>query len=204
MSIDEQYFVEQEKVFKKMTGKDFTTLYKKYYPKLIFYTTKLCKDRKIAEDISTESFMMALEKINLYDKEKAQFSTWLFTIARNLSYQSIKKQKKTTSLDQTYDENGTTLKNFISSDSIDPDNDKEMEFKMANEKANLLTNNISKLREPYRTVIEMREVEKLTYQTISDILLRNLSTIKSQIRNGRQLLIEISKDELKKIDKKYK
>lgn len=196
-------FLQQEKIFKQRTGKEFTTLYKKYYPKLIFYINKICKDRKIAEDISTDSFIMALEKINLYDKNKAQFSTWLFTIARNLTYQDLKRESKTTSIDENYDTQGTTMKNFLKaevSDSID----KEINFKIISQKAKVLSDNIYKLREPYKTVIQMRELDKLSYQAISNTLDRNLSTIKSQIRNGRQLLIDISKEELSNIDKKYK
>lgn len=196
-------FLQQEKIFKQRTGKEFTALYKKYYPKLIFYINKICKDRKIAEDISTDSFIMALEKINLYDKNKAQFSTWLFTIARNLTYQDLKRESKTTSIDENYDTQGTTMKNFLKaevSDSID----KEINFKIISQKAKVLSDNIYKLREPYRTVIQMRELDKLSYQAISNTLDRNLSTIKSQIRNGRQLLIDISKEELSNIDKKYK
>jgi DNA-directed RNA polymerase specialized sigma24 family protein len=55
-------FTEQEKVFRERTGSDFSTLYKKYYPKLIYYTSRICKDVQKAEDISTDSFIIALEK----------------------------------------------------------------------------------------------------------------------------------------------
>jgi RNA polymerase sigma-70 factor, ECF subfamily len=96
-------FSEKEKMFKQRTGKDFTTLYKKYYPKLIYFTTKICNDQQKAEDISTDSFMIALDKIDKYEKDKSQFSTWLFTIAKNLSLQEIKNNKKSISLDIEFD-----------------------------------------------------------------------------------------------------
>jgi DNA-directed RNA polymerase specialized sigma24 family protein len=54
---------------------------------------------------------------------------------------------------------------------------------------------IDSLKEPYKTVIEMREIKKMAYKDISDKLGKNLSTIKSQIRNGRHLLITRSKKE---------
>ena len=85
-------FSEQEKVFRERTGKDFSTLYKKYYPKLVYFTSKICNDTQRAEDISTDSFMAAFDKIEKYEKEKAQFSTWLFTIAKNLALQDIKNE----------------------------------------------------------------------------------------------------------------
>lgn len=77
-------FIKQETLFKEKTGEDFTTVYKKYYPKLISYTTEICKDRGVAEDISTDSFILALEEIKHYDKEKINFSTWLFNITKEL------------------------------------------------------------------------------------------------------------------------
>jgi hypothetical protein len=51
---------------------------------------------------------------------------------------------------------------------------------------------INELKEPYKTVIEMREVKKMAYKDIADQLGKNLSTIKSQIRNGRLILISQS------------
>ena len=87
-------FDEHEKVFVQRTGKDFTSLYKKYYPKLIYYTSKMCNDPQKAEDISTDSFLAAFEKIDKYEIEKAQFSTWLFTIAKNLALQTLKSDKR--------------------------------------------------------------------------------------------------------------
>ena len=86
-------FREHETLFKEKTGNDFTFFYKKYYPKLIYYTSKMCGDQQKAEDITTESFMTAFEKIDKYEKEKAQFSSWLFTIARNILLQDIKASK---------------------------------------------------------------------------------------------------------------
>jgi RNA polymerase sigma-70 factor (ECF subfamily) len=91
-------FSDHEKLFKERTGNDFTHFYKKYYPKLIYYTSKMCNDLQKAEDVTTESFMTAFEKIDKYEKEKSQFSTWLFTIARNIMLQEIKNQKKTAKL----------------------------------------------------------------------------------------------------------
>ena len=87
-------YSEQNELFRQQTGKDFQFFYKKYYPKLIFFTSKMCGDPQKAEDITSESFISAFEKINLYHQEKSQFSTWLFTIARNLVLQDIKQSKK--------------------------------------------------------------------------------------------------------------
>lgn len=189
-------FSEKEKLFKERTGKEFTSLYSKYYPKLIYFTSKICNDTQRAEDISTEAFITALEKIDRYDKEKAQFSTWLFTIAKNLSLQDLKKSRKSISLDVEYDNDGTTMKDFITKE----DENKELLYDIIQKKSKVMKKHISELKEPYKTVIEMREIRKMAYKDIADNLGRNLSTIKSQIRNGRHLLISRSEKEFLEID----
>lgn len=191
-------FNEQEKIFRERTGKDFSTIYKKYYPKLVYFTSKMCNDTQKAEDISTDSFLVAFEKIDKYEKDKSQFSTWLFTIAKNLALQDIKNSKKTMSLDIEFDEEGTTMKDFIQEDV----NDVNM-IDIYDKKAEIMKKHISKLKNPYKKVIEMRELKKMSYKDISDELNLNLSTVKSQIRNGRAILIRETKKEFDEIDEMY-
>jgi RNA polymerase sigma factor (sigma-70 family) len=194
----EAMFSEKEELFKQRTGKDFTQVYQKYYPKLIYFTNKICNDIQKAEDISTESFMVALDKIEKYEKEKSQISTWLFTIAKNLSLQELKTEKRSISMDVEYDSEGTTMKDFI--DTEDDTEEELIRQEIFDRKASVMKKHISELKEPYKTVIEMREIQKMSYQEIADKLGRNLSTIKSQIRNGRHLLISRSEQEFLEID----
>ena len=192
-------FSEQEKIFVQRTGgKDFSSLYKKYYPKLIYYTSKMCNDPQKAEDISTDSFLAAFEKIDKYEIEKAQFSTWLFTIAKNLALQSMKSDKRNISLDVEYDDEGTTMKDFITEEESDFG-----KYDAIDKKAEIMLRHIERLKEPYRSVIEMREIKKMSYKDISDTLGKNLSTIKSQIRNGRAILVRETEAEFKEIDELY-
>lgn len=192
-------FSEQEKVFVERTGKDFTTLYKKYYPKLIYFTSRMLESNRMdiqyAEDISTDSFLTAFEKIEKYEKDKAQFSTWLFTIAKNLALQSIKNNKKQISLDVEYDDEGTTMKDFIQEEESDVER-----HAIHEKKAKIMVEKIQELKEPYRTVIEMREIKKMAYKDIAETLGKNLSTIKSQIRNGRAILVKETETEFTQID----
>jgi RNA polymerase sigma factor (sigma-70 family) len=195
-------FKDQEKIFVERTGKDFETLYKKYYPKLIYFTSKMLESNKMdmqhAEDISTDSFLTAFEKIDKYEKDKAQFSTWLFTIAKNLALQSIKNNKRNISMDVEFDDEGTTMKDFIQEE------ESEVTEHMVKEmKAKIMVEKIATLKEPYRTVIEMREIKKMAYKDIAETLDKNLSTIKSQIRNGRAILVKETEEEFRKLDDQY-
>lgn len=191
-------FSEQEKLFKERTGKDFSSLYIKYYPKLIYFTARMCNDQQKAEDISTDSFMIAFEKIEKYEKEKSQFSTWLFTIAKNLMLQDIKNEKRTISIDVELDEEGTTMKDFIPEESGD-----EYLHDLVAKKAEIMKDHIADLKNPYRNVIEMREIKKMAYKDIAAKLGKNLSTIKSQIRNGRAILIKDTEDQFGELDEMF-
>jgi len=191
-------FSEQEKIFRERTGKDFSTLYTKYYPKLVYFISKICNDPQKAEDISTDSFMAAFEKIEKYEKEKSQFSTWLFTIAKNLALQNIKNEKKTMSLDIEFDDEGTTMKDFIHEE----EGDSHL-YEVFDRKAEIMKKHIDNLKSPYRQVIEMREIKRMSYKDISDKLNLNLSTVKSQIRNGRAILVKETKKEFDEIDEMF-
>ena len=196
------FFPEQEELFKERTGKDFTFFYQKYYPKLLYYTSKMCQSARLdltkAEDISTDSFLIAFEKIDKYEKEKSQFSTWLFTIAKNLMLQEIKTNQKTLSMDVEVDEEGTTMKDFLQEEESE-----QYIQDLIQVKAEIMIKHISKLKEPYRSVIEMREIQKMAYKDIADQLGKNLSTIKSQIRNGRAILISETLKEFEILDEMY-
>jgi RNA polymerase sigma factor (sigma-70 family) len=137
-------------------------------------------------------------RIEMYQKEKSQFSTWLFTIAKNLSLQDKKLENRNISLDIEFDDEGTTLKDFIQETESN-----EFVHDVFAQKADVMKKHISDLKEPYKTVIIMREIERMQYKDIADKLGKNLSTIKSQIRNGRQILMEQSKKEFDQIDEMY-
>lgn len=184
---------QQELLFKQRTGESFAYFYEKFYPRLVYNINGITQDEYLAEDVATEAFIKAFEKIEQYERGKAQFSTWLFTIARHLALQEIKQVRKTMSMDSELDNEGTTMKDFIQEE----DNNEEFLHSLNRKKADLIKREIAKLKDPYKTVIEMREIQKMQYKDIADALDRNLSTVKSQIRKGRELLIENTENEFK-------
>jgi len=70
-------------------------------------------------------------------------------------------------------------------------------------KAEIMKEHISNLKDPYKRVIEMREIKRMAYKDIADELGKNLSTIKSQIRNGRLILISQTQKDFDLLDEHY-
>ena len=62
----------------------FLELYDRYFHRVWAYVIRRTRDRAQAEDIVSEVFRRALEKLNGYEWRGAPFSAWLLRIAANL------------------------------------------------------------------------------------------------------------------------
>ncbi len=80
----------------------FAELYEEYLPKVFRYVSYRLHDTGVAEDLTASVFEKALERFTSYRADKASFSTWLFTIARNtvIDHYRTSRKKKTVSLDK--------------------------------------------------------------------------------------------------------
>lgn len=183
---------ELEQKFEDRTGVNFKIFYKNYKPKLMWYLTRYTKDPEIAEDHVEDAFIQALLNIATYkrpDEGGAQVNTWIYKIAENIVKKAHKDSERipTNSLDKEMVEN-VHLSNLI------PYEDGKAsleEYKIFVRKAHIIKETIYNLPEKdskYKRVLIMREIEGMAYKEISEELNINLSTIKSQIKKGRNII----------------
>lgn len=190
------------KDFEQRTKLNFKKFYKDYKPKLIWYLARYTKDTEIAEDYADDAFIQALLNINTYKRPEeggAQVNTWIYKIAENIVKKAHKDSGKlpSTSLDKEFREN-VNLTNLMPYDDGKLD---QHDFHVFVRKAEIIKDAIYSLPDKddkYRQVLIMRELEGMAYKDISEYLNINLSTIKSQIRKGRNI---IRKKVIKKIEK---
>jgi RNA polymerase sigma-70 factor, ECF subfamily len=64
-------------------AQSFAVFYEQYFHKVYRYINYRVSNIQTAEDLTSAVFEKALNKFKSYDSRKAQFSTWIFTIARN-------------------------------------------------------------------------------------------------------------------------
>ena len=190
---------EFEKNFNDFTGLNFEEFYRIYKPKLTWHSARWTKDLEVAEDYADEAFIQALHKIDTYSRGKgAQVHTWLFTIGDNLVKKDFREKQRlpVISMDKEYVDH-STLSTFIPYD----DGSKDFEINQAlTRKADLVKKTIYELpkkQEKYKKVLVMRELKHMSYADIALELKLNLSTVKSQIKKGREILI-------KKVEKRFK
>jgi len=68
-------------------------LYRQNSQIVYHFLYSLCKDASLAEDLTQETFLRALESLERYDGS-CKVSTWLCQIAKHLLYQYWAKQKR--------------------------------------------------------------------------------------------------------------
>jgi RNA polymerase sigma factor (sigma-70 family) len=75
-------------------AEEFGRLYETYLPKIYQYTRYRVADREAAEDLTSDIFNKALDGFKSFNPEKAAFSTWIFSIARNTIIDYYRKHAK--------------------------------------------------------------------------------------------------------------
>ncbi len=131
-----------------------------------------------AEDIAQEIFLRLYSKISKYDiNEKAKFSTWLFTLAKNACIDILRKNKH----------------DFVPLDSI---SEKELSCQSETIKQNIyqeqIGNYISKAVESLpidqRMAFILKEYQDLSCEEVATICNCNAGTIKSRLSRAKEKL----------------
>lgn len=134
---------------------NFTVLYELYAEKIYNFLYFRTFHKATAEDLASEVFFKALNKINSYDSKKAQFSTWLYQIAKNTLTDYFRKHKEHEDIESAWD--------ISSTENINTD----VENRISLEKVQKY---LSTLDPRQRQIVIMRVWDGLSYKEIADIL----------------------------------
>ena len=155
-------------------------------------------DKETAEDLLQETFMRVIKGADAY-KRQAKFTTWLYTIARNLCVDQSRraKHRKAQSLDAPMSNSADsgTLLDVVPSTEIASDRqavNKELQAR--------LHEALARLSEEQREVFLMREFLDLPFKQIADIVGVPENTVKSRMRYALEKL-RLELDEYKDLAK---
>ena len=156
----------------------YVELVNRYKDRLFNFVVQFLGDVEQAEDVVQDTMIRLYEKKHYY-KEIAKFSTWIYTIARNLANTELRKRKrrKTTYLSQMSKE-----ERQYEIPAIQDDVDQSLHNEFIQDR---IKSAISKLPEHYKMVIILRDIQELSYDDISNIVGVPLGTIKSRINRAR-------------------
>lgn len=175
--------------------KAYAELMGRYRDSVYYMLLKMVNNKDDAEDLTVEAFGKAFKRLHQYTPNFA-FSTWLFRIATNNCIDFIRRKRKNTfSIDQPMqDDEGGEMVMDIRSESLDPE-----EHIMKKQKIVMLRELVDKMKPRYRTLIEMRYFQELSYEEIADQLELPLGTVKAQLFRAREFLYNVLKNTQGKI-----
>ncbi len=175
--------------------KAYAELMGRYRDSVYFMLLKMVNNKDDAEDLTVEAFGKAFKRLGQYTPNFA-FSTWLFRIATNNCIDFIRRKRKNTfSLDRPMqDDEGGEMMIDIKAETLDPE-----EHIMKKQKIILLRELVDKLKPRYRTLIEMRYFQELSYEEIAAELDLPLGTVKAQLFRAREFLYNVLKNTQGKI-----
>lgn len=77
---------------------DLEAFYRAYYHIVYGYALSLCGDRAMAEDLASETFCRALDRIGHFDGG-CRVTTWLCQITKHLYFNELRRRKRHTALE---------------------------------------------------------------------------------------------------------
>ena len=81
----------------------FGVLYDRYLDRIYRFIYYKVWNKETAEDITSDVFHKAFQKIDSYDRGKGTFSAWIYRIARNAVIDHYRTVKKTVNIDDAFD-----------------------------------------------------------------------------------------------------
>lgn len=162
----------------------FELLVDKYKQPVMNLVFRMVRDATEAEDLAQNVFVQVFKSAGRY-RVTAKFSTWLFTIARNLSLNEIRRRSRhpAHSLDQLQEgEEGQGLQ-VPDQSQVAPH-----ELALRTELAACVRMALADLPENQRTAIALFQEQQMPYEEIARVLGCSLSATKSLIHRGRETL----------------
>ena len=173
-------------------------IFGKYRSRLFGIAYRMLGSVQDAEDLLQEAFMRVIKGAEAY-KRQAKFTTWLYTIARNLCVDQTRRRKhrKHASLDapmDSSDESGTLMDVIPSSEMA---SDRKSVNKQLHE---TMQRAIAALSDEQREVFLMREFLDMPFKQIADVVGVPENTVKSRMRYALEKL-RLELDEYKDLAK---
>lgn len=167
----------------------FKKLVNKYQKPLYFHVLKMVKEHEQVEDLIQEAFVKAFDNLATYNTDYA-FSTWLYRITTNHTIDYLRKKKlKTTSIHDPVKTKEGEMQIELGDKQAETDRDI-----IRSQRQKIIRHAINNLPEKYRVVIQLRHIEELSYQEISEQLDLPLGTVKAHIFRAREMLYKALKD----------
>lgn len=146
-------------------NENFVFLYDAYLDKIYRFLYFRTGHQETAEDLTSQTFLKALDKVNSFDSSKGTFQSWLYRIAHNLLIDHYRVPRRHVDLKAAQ---------YVAVDSS-PEQDTDRELNIAQVRSLMET-----LPEQARELIVLRIWEELPYSEIARIMDKSEASLKMQ------------------------
>lgn len=159
----------------------FEQLVRRHRGPVFNFILRVVGDREQAEDLVQETFFRLAKNAESY-REKSKLTTWLYTIARNLSIDALRRgrHRKTSSIDAPL--GGDGVDGAALSESLPGTGADTNRAASASRLGPLLVKALESLPEEQREVFVLREYAGVPFKEISEITGTPVNTVKSRMR----------------------
>jgi RNA polymerase sigma-70 factor (ECF subfamily) len=167
----------------------FGTLVDRYQEKVYSICYGKLKDEQDSLDVTQDVFVKVFRYLEDFN-HNSSFYTWLYRIAVNTSIDFLRKQSRQAQVD--YDDSIKSDEDVEGHDNLTPStlgvepdrayNRKELRNKMLEA--------LESLSDKHRTILNLREVEGLSYKEMADVLDISKGTVMSRLYHARQYFQE--------------
>ncbi len=145
-------------------------LFDRHHVKLFNYFVRLTGDRMLSEDLTQDVFLRMLRFRHTY-KGKGSFTSWMFQIARNISIDFFRKNKKIDSLDDRFLE-------------IESEHPTPLDESSKKEQVHLLQKAMLKLSPHHREVLMLARFENMPLKDVAVVLNCPVNTVKVRVHRA--------------------
>ena len=170
------------KIAEERSDDAFQRLYNEYAPRVKNYMMRQGADAAIAEELAQETLMTVWRKASQYSSDRGTAAAWIFTIARNLRIDRLRKDVRWQSLPDEQAE-------AIPSEAAGPD-----EAVLENQRRVRVQAALADLPVDQRTVVTLAYIEGLSHSEIAEKLATPIGTIKSRMRLAYQKVRDALED----------
>jgi len=169
--------------------KSLEVLINRYLKPIYSFVYRYVGNGEAAEDITQEVFVKVWRNLKKFDQNKS-FKTWIFHIAKNTSFDFLKKKKAIPFSEFENEEGENKLIEKLADPTPLPS--KLLEQVGIEEMLNVA---INQLASKYRMVLFLRCNDHFTFREIAETLGESINTIKTRYRRGIAILRKLLKRE---------
>ena len=157
----------------------YEAIYSRYKNRILTFVHRYLGDRDWAEDLTQEVFLKVYRNPQAFDP-RSRFLTWLFTVARNLTIDFMRRKKPSASLTAYKDGGEVTLEPVMDGE------EGPVQLALVKEMEENLQEMLGSLSDKLREVFILCAMHGMSYEEVAQVVGCPAKTVSSRLSRARE------------------